>query len=89
MAKRALDGGLNSLMPQMNEQKEAVPAIPISSIFPNPKQPRKYFHEEQLLELAQSIKEKGILQPLIVTKQDEDHYIIYCWRKKIQSGTPG
>lgn len=48
--------------------------IPISSIVPNPHQPRKHFNQDELNELARSIQEYGILQPLIVqAKEDSGH----------------
>ncbi len=43
--------------------------IPVEKIYPNPNQPRKTFEEEKLVELANSIKAKGIVQPLIVRKK--------------------
>lgn len=43
-------------------------SVPIGTVVPNPHQPRIQFSEEKLMELAQSIKEHGILQPLIVTR---------------------
>jgi len=50
--------------------------IPIDSIVANPLQPRKFFDEEKINELANSIKEKGILQPLIVTKRGGRYEIV-------------
>lgn len=50
--------------------------VPIGSIVPNPHQPRIQFSEEKLLELAQSIREHGILQPLIVTRIGETYELI-------------
>ena len=50
--------------------------IPIGNIVPNPHQPRLHFDEVKLQELAESIKEHGILQPLIVTKEGEKYELI-------------
>ncbi len=50
--------------------------IPISSIITNPDQPRKNFDQEALRELAQSIKEHGIIQPIILVKRDDNYLII-------------
>ncbi len=50
--------------------------IPIQSILPNPEQPRRLFDEEALKELAQSIKENGIIQPVIVEEAGDKTYIL-------------
>jgi ParB family transcriptional regulator, chromosome partitioning protein len=48
----------------------------LSKIFPNPDQPRKLFREESLRELAQSIKENGLLEPIVVTPRPDGYMII-------------
>ncbi len=62
---------------------------PIEKIRPNRNQPRKHFAPEKLEELAASIREQGIIQPLIVTK-NEDHYEIIAgerrWRAAQKAG---
>lgn len=50
--------------------------IPIKKVFANPNQPRKTFHEESISELAESIKEHGILNPIIVRPSGEKYEII-------------
>ncbi len=50
--------------------------IPITSLVPNPNQPRKFFDEEKIRELTQSIQEKGVLQPVIVTKKGSQYEIV-------------
>jgi ParB family transcriptional regulator, chromosome partitioning protein len=52
--------------------EEAIFQIEIDKIVPNPYQPRRHFDEESMLELAQSIQEVGIIQPLIVSKVEEN-----------------
>jgi ParB family transcriptional regulator, chromosome partitioning protein len=50
--------------------------LPLKTIYPNPGQPRKVFDAAELSSLAQSIKEKGLLQPIIVTPRNGFHMII-------------
>ena len=79
--KKALGKGLSALIPdsyaKMIQEKQAVEGkksesafqeINISEIKPNKDQPRRHFTEEGIQELSQSIKEQGILQPVIVKK---------------------
>ncbi|MEM7597777.1 MAG: ParB/RepB/Spo0J family partition protein [Pseudomonadota bacterium] len=72
--KRGLGRGLSALMADVQEdsaQTEAPPKqpdrmIPIEKIFPNPDQPRRQFDKDALADLAASIAEKGVIQPLIL-----------------------
>lgn len=69
MLKRGLGRGIDSLIPPVEpEPGEAAVEISVSEIDPNPYQPRREFKNEALEELAASIREHGILQPLIVRK---------------------
>lgn len=81
--KRGLGRGLSALMADVNEpvatptqSRAPDQVIPIESIRPNPDQPRKQFNAEALDDLVASIKEKGILQPLIVRKVDSGFEIV-------------
>jgi len=56
--------------------------IPLEYIKPNPNQPRKYFDSEELRELADTISDKGILQPLLVIKNAENDYIIVAGERR-------
>lgn len=72
--KKALGRGLESIIAG-TEQRE-VRNIPISNIKPNPFQPRKVFKDEELKELADSIKENGVLQPITVRRVGEYFEIV-------------
>ena len=52
------------------EIKDSIYLIEVEKIQPNPYQPRKFFDETALKELSESIKEYGILEPLIVTRKE-------------------
>ena len=59
-----------------------VTELDITKISPNPNQPRKHFDEEALQELSSSIKLHGIIQPLVVNKQDDNHYMIIAGERR-------
>src|SRR5512137_2151780 len=91
VAKRTpLGKGLAALIPGA-EPKEARGLLicGIEEIIPNRSQPRKHFDEAKLQELAASIKEKGILEPLIVRRVDQGYEIIVGerrWRAAQKAG---
>jgi len=72
--EKALGRGLESIIAG-TEQRE-VRNIPISNIKPNPFQPRKIFKDEELKDLADSIKENGVLQPITVRRVGEHYEIV-------------
>ncbi len=71
MSKRGLGRGLDALLPSSGrgdqfETREGLQHVPVDLIDPNPRQPRDRFDDEELSELSTSIKELGVLQPLLV-----------------------
>jgi len=82
--KKVLGRGLGALIPQPQARQEApeVQATPglaeihISQIQPNPYQPRKTFNEASIEELARSVREHGIVQPLVVTRAGDKYKLI-------------
>ncbi|NLA57840.1 MAG: ParB/RepB/Spo0J family partition protein [Firmicutes bacterium] len=71
MSRQALGRGLRALIPQAQEERsEEIRQIPVNAVEPNPYQPRRHFDEGSLSELAASIKEKGVLQPIMVREKD-------------------
>jgi ParB family chromosome partitioning protein len=71
-----LGRGLASLIPQRPVQIEAPTEIPISRIRPNPYQPRRRFDPAELEQLAASIRDHGVLQPVLVTETLEGYQLI-------------
>ena len=62
--------------PEVEEKKEGEQLVNINKVEPNHEQPRRHFEEDSLLELADSIKQFGVLQPLIVQKRNDYYEII-------------
>ena len=83
---KGLGKGLSALMgdvPQENIQTKSLSEkIPIHFIYANPSQPRKNFNQELLKELSESIKEQGIIQPILVRKKSEDKYEIIAGERR-------
>lgn len=83
-----LGRGLDSLIPQsfdpalLLDSDERVQKVLISTIVPNPEQPRRHFDVQALEELASSIKQFGVLQPLIITPHGESEYKIVAGERR-------
>ena len=80
MSKRGgLGRGLSALIPgapEAGEGAEGLLEVPANAIAPNPKQPRSRFDDETLAELAASIREVGILQPIVVRRTDGGYEVV-------------
>lgn len=81
MKKRGLGKGVGALFTENTKQTEETGTkesmtLSLALIEPNPLQPRKVFEEDNLLELAESMKHYGVLQPIIVRKKDKMYEII-------------
>jgi ParB family chromosome partitioning protein len=97
VARRSgLGRGLGALIPP--EAAGAAPPssalrdVPVASVRPNPHQPRKHFDEEQLGSLAASVRELGVLQPILVREVGEGEYELIAgerrWRAAKRAGLP-
>ncbi len=98
--KKALGKGLSALIPdtyinnitsektsgqaQNPTRGASIEDVRISEIRPNHKQPRQHFPEEKIRELADSIKEQGILQPVVV-KKSETGYELICGERRMRA----
>jgi len=92
MAKEALGRGLGALLGEMSEvydneipDKGDILDIPLKQIRPNPYQPRKTFDEKSLHELGDSIKLHGLLQPVVVVKDEVDGYILVAGERRLRA----
>ncbi len=79
--RRGLGKGLSAILPG-GDVVEGFQLIDIDLIDPNPYQPRKKFSEKELNELAQSIKENGLLQPIIVRRKPDGRYEIVAGERR-------
>jgi ParB family transcriptional regulator, chromosome partitioning protein len=83
---KGLGKGLSALMgdvpPENIQTKSSSEKIPIHFVYANPSQPRKNFNQELLNELSESIKEQGIIQPILVRKKSEDKYEIVAGERR-------
>lgn len=82
---RGLDALFGSSAPSLDSLaygNEDTVKLSISEIEPNPDQPRKHFDEQALNELATSIKEFGVLQPLVVVKNEKGSYVIIAGERR-------
>jgi ParB family chromosome partitioning protein len=93
--RRGLGRGLSALIPGGDAppppvgEKRGMLTIGIEHLHPNPTQPRTHFDADKLEELAQSIRENGLIQPIIVRKQDDGYQIIAGerrWRAAQKAG---
>jgi ParB family chromosome partitioning protein len=77
LSKKGLGKGLGALIPIIDEKDEKdIQEIDIDEIKPNERQPRKAFDEEKIKELAFSIKEHGVLQPVILRKTKTGYELV-------------
>ncbi|MGI6361614.1 MAG: ParB/RepB/Spo0J family partition protein [Bacillota bacterium] len=93
MAKRSLGKGLSALMGEYKNEEllegEQITLLSVKKIDSNPDQPRKFFAEDKLQELSDSIKEFGLLQPIIVVEKGKRYEIVAGerrWRAAIMAG---
>ncbi|MCP3891125.1 MAG: ParB/RepB/Spo0J family partition protein [Desulfobulbaceae bacterium] len=82
-ANRGLGKGVGLLFGE--EEKEKFFQCNIDNVVPNKYQPRTHFNEEDLHELADSIREKGVIQPLIVTEGETDNYNLVAGERRLRA----
>ncbi len=83
--RRGLGKGLEALIPPAEGPTVGLMQVPISAITPNPMQPRTALDPEALAELAASIREHGLIQPLIVTQLAPERYQLIAGERRWQA----
>jgi ParB family chromosome partitioning protein len=84
MSRKALGRGLDALIPQGVKETlstERIIRLPVDDIKPNPRQPRKRFDEEKMKALSSSIRQDGLLQPIVVRRHGEQYELIMGERR--------
>jgi ParB family chromosome partitioning protein len=66
-------------------RRTLVAGLPLEQIRPNPEQPRRFFDEQSLAELAQSIRERGVLQPVIVKREADGQYLLLAGERRYRA----
>lgn len=89
MSKRRLGKGIDALLQgrplEQLSQMSSIMMVPLDAIAPNPDQPRKQFDQQSLNELADSIREKGIIQPIIAEDRGDGSYIIIAGERRYRA----
>lgn len=81
-SKGGLGRGLGALLPDFDEptvqadEQHKIVELALERVMPNPDQPRKHFDEDQMTDLVESIREHGVLQPIIVAPRGDDYLIV-------------
>ena len=86
MSKRALGKGIDALLGE--EEKQEGPGtleVALSALRPNPSQPRKDFVDARLRELADSIRQKGVLQPVLVEAEADGRYTVIAGERRFRA----
>lgn len=87
MRRPALGRGLGALIGQNELAETLIREVPLDQIRPNPYQPRQQFSEESLAELADSIRELGVIQPIIVRQESEGDYVLIAGERRLRAAS--
>ncbi len=85
----SLGRGLSALIPQRTEDRTGSAEIPLAAIRPNPHQPRRHFGEAEMATLVASVREHGVLQPILVTATLDGYQLVTGERRVRAAATAG
>lgn len=86
-AKKVLGRGLKALIPDTPRARSGLAEIPVGRLRANPEQPRRFFDETALAELAASIARHGVLQPLLVSDDGDGGYVVIAGERRWRAAT--
>lgn len=84
---KRLGKGLSALIPEINEDidKKDIVQVKLSNIYPNKNQPRKKFNDDKIKVLSYSIKNVGVLQPIVLKPTDNNNYMIIAGERRYRA----
>jgi ParB family transcriptional regulator, chromosome partitioning protein len=86
MSKKTLGKGIDALLGEVENTGSApVSELPLSALSPNPEQPRREFDDASLRELADSIRERGVLQPILAEAHGDGAYVIVAGERRVRA----
>ncbi len=86
MSRKALGKGIGALLGEEPGAGSSLPLeVALASLKPNPHQPRQDFSDSSLRELADSIREKGVLQPILVEQGPDGEYLIVAGERRVRA----
>ena len=83
--RRGMGRGLSAILPRAQNGEEGLREIPVELVRPNPRQPRRSFDEGALAELAESIRARGVLQPIVVRSLPGGHYELVAGERRLRA----
>jgi ParB family chromosome partitioning protein len=83
--RRGMGRGLSAILPRTGSEADALREIPVELIQPNPRQPRRSFDEDRLAELAESIRVRGVLQPVVVRPLPGGTYELVAGERRLRA----
>jgi ParB family transcriptional regulator, chromosome partitioning protein len=82
---RGMGRGLSAILPPAQKGVEGLREVPVDLVKPNPRQPRRSFDEGALAELAESIRARGVLQPIVVRALPGGHYELVAGERRLRA----
>ena len=83
--RRGMGRGLAAILPRGHHDEQGLREVPLDLIRPNPRQPRRNFDEQKLAELAQSIRSRGVLQPIVLRPLPGGEYELVAGERRLRA----